>query len=291
MALSDARILFGVHSITPYSRTTGSPYGIAKVIGSASVGLSAELEQLFAGSNKFAWAAESKTVNAELTCKIKEYPNFLFELFLGATVTDNAADSAGTISGFANVKGSTVKDASNGISAVTVSSGNKANLKFGKYLLVATAAGTANLYLLSDIDIQRGTDATYTNDTLLIGSIDVSAATDDDGANTGLSFTKAGTPAFTTGDSAEFYVRPPSADSADIVIGAAGTVFPAFGMLMLAQKRATGEIFEIEAYNVVGSGLPIAMEEQAYSQPEVKLAALYDSTRNAVFKMRAYKPE
>lgn len=289
MTLSAPRILFGIHSITPYRRSTGKPYGIMKVVGSASLGLSADLEQLFAGSNKFAWAAESKTVNAELTIKVKEYPDFLFELFLGASTTANAADAAGTVSGYANVNGSTIKDAVNGLSSISVTTA--ANLKFGHYVLVATAAGTADIYLLSDVDIQRGVDAVYSNDALKIGSLDISAGNDNQGATIGLTFTKAGTPAFTVGDTAEFDVAPPSAASSEIVIGAAGASFPAFGAIIVAQKRATGEIFSIRAFNVVAGGLPIALEEQAFSQPEVKLNCLYDQAQDCVFKMKAYLPE
>jgi hypothetical protein len=143
--------------------------------------------------------------------------------------------------------------------------------------------------LLSDVDIQRGVDAVYANDALKIGSIDISAATDAQ-ANLGLSFTKVGTPAFTVGDTASFVVAPPSTSGADIVVGKAGTVFPAFGAMIVSQKRATGEIFTIKAYNVVADGMPIKMEENAFSQPEVKLACLYDQAQDAVFKIKAYLP-
>lgn len=288
MALSSPRILFGIHSICPYNRVTSKPYGIMKVVGSASLGLSSELEQLFAGSNKFAWAAEAKTVNAELSIKLKEYPNFLFELFLGAAVTDNSPDASGTVSGFVNVKGSSIKNNTNGLSAITVSA--EANLKYGKYMLVATAAGTADLYALSDVDLLRGVDGAFTDDTLKIGSIDISSATEDLGTTNGLSFTKAGTPAFVTGDTAEFYVRPKSSDSAEIVIGSAATTFPAFGAYIVAQKRADGSIFDIEVYNAVANGMPVQLEENAFSQPEVKIACLYDSTKDAVAKMKHYIP-
>lgn len=291
MALTNPRILFGIHSVTPFNRSTGQPYGIAKCIGSASLALTSDLEQLFAGSNKFAWAAEAKTVNSEMTIKLKEYPNFLFELFLGATVTDNAADATGTISGFANVYGSSIKHASNGMSDVAVDSGSGANLKHGKYLLKATGAATAKLFIYSDIDLLRGVDESFTDDTLeLVATIDISSATHDDGANTGLSFVKAGTPAFVTGDTAEFYVRPPSTDSASIVIGKSSTTFPAFGMYAVAQKRADGSIFDMEIYNAVANGMPIPLEEQAFSQPEVKLACLYDSAKDAVAKLTHYIP-
>ncbi len=288
MALPNPRILFGIHSFTPFHRDTHQPYGIAKVIGSASVGMSADLEQLFAGSSKFAWAAEAKTVNAELNVKIKEYPNFLFELFLGASVTENAADAAGTVENFVNVNGATIKDATNGLTSVVVTTA--ANLKYGKYVLVATAADEADLYLLSDIDAARGVDVTYLSGAMKIATVDIGAASQNDGATTGLTFTKVGTPAFTVGHSAEFEVRPPSLASVEIVVGAAGATFQAFGAHIVAQKRATNEIFTIEAYNLIASGLPIALEEQAFSQPEVKLAALYDSDKNCVFKMKHFKP-
>jgi len=292
MSLSNPRIIFGLHSITPVRRSDGLPYGIMKVVGSAAIGLTSDLEQLFAGSNKFAWAAESKTINSEVSMKVKQYPNFLFELFLGATVTATNSDSTGIISEFANLSGSSIKSASNGISGIAIGSGNKGQLKAGRYLLVATAAGTADLYLLSDVDILRGTDGDYTNDTLKIGSIDVSSATDTSlSAAWGLEFTKVGTPAFTVGDTAEFVVAPPAATGgADIDIGKAGATIPAFAAYIVAQKRATGEIFTIMAWNVVANGLPISLEENAFSQPEVKLIALYDSTRNSVFKIKAYNP-
>jgi hypothetical protein len=111
MSLSDPRIIFGIHSISPYNRTTKLPYGILKVIGSANLALNSDLEQLYAGSNKFAWAAENKTVSAELTAKVKAYPGFLFSLFLGATVSDAGADTAGTISTITNQNGSSIVSA------------------------------------------------------------------------------------------------------------------------------------------------------------------------------------
>lgn len=288
--LTAPRIIFGIHSITPYRRSDKLPYGIVKVLGSANLALTAATEKLFGGSNKFAWTAEAKEINAELSVKLKQYPDFLFQLFIGAAVTTNGADSAGTISGTANVNGSSIVNASNGLAAVTVSSGNKANLKYGKYLLVATGAGTADLYSFSDIDIKRGVAASYTNDTLKLATVDISSATDDHGTTIGLSFTKVGTPAFTTGDTAEFTVAPPSTSGADIVIGASTTTLSAIGMYCVAQKRSDGSIFDMEIYNCIPNGLPVDMAEQAFSQPSLKLECFYDSAKDAVCKMKAYLP-
>lgn len=291
--LSDPRILYGVHSITPYSRLDGIPYGILKVIGSANLALSSDLEQLYAGSNKFAWAAENKTVSTELTCKVKAYPGFLFSLFLGATVTDAGSDSAGTISTLTNVKGTSIANGTTGLASVTVKVAAKASLKFGKYLIVATGDDDFDIYALSDIDFTRGTDIDYTDDALKVKAAqtigDTSATLDLD--DLGITITGgSGTVALVTGDSASFEVLPPSSKSSNIVVGKSTDTFPNFGALLLAQKRATGEMFEIDAHNCVGGGLPINLEENAFSQPELKMTCLYDSAKNRVFTIRHIYP-
>ena len=65
MGLSTNRIVYGIHSIAPYSRTDYTPYGILKVLGGGSMTLSAEFEDLFGGSNRYAWASEPKTISSE----------------------------------------------------------------------------------------------------------------------------------------------------------------------------------------------------------------------------------
>jgi hypothetical protein len=292
MALADPRIIYGIHSISPYSRVSKLPYGILKVIGSANLALNSDLEQLYAGSNKFAWAAENKTVSAELTAKVKAYPGFLFSLFLGATVTDAGADTAGTVSTLTNQLGTSVV-ASTGIASIAVKAAQKANLKFGKYVLKVLTSTTVGLYSLSDIDITRGTDGVYTDDTLLI-TLTIAAITTGGTIAMdafGLELTGgAGAISMTVGDTATFSVLPPSTKSSEIVVGKSTDSFPAFGALLLAQKRATGEMFEIDAHNCVGGGLPINLEENAFSQPELKMSCLYDSGLDRVFTIRHILP-
>ncbi len=289
--LSDPRILYGIHSISPYSRTDGTPYGILKVIGSANLALTSALEQLYAGSNKFAWAAENKQVNAELKAKVKAYPGFLFTLFLGATVTDAGVDTAGTITTAVNLKGTSMIAATGSVTPAVLTA-SKANLKFGKYVIVATGATGFDIYLVSDIDITRGTDAVYTDDTLKVGAVaGMATGANSDVAGLGLRFVGgASATAFVTGDSAYFYVNPPSTKTSSIVVGQSTDSFPNFGALLLAQKRATGEMFEIDAHNCVGGGLPINLAENAFSEPELTMACLYDSTLNRVFTIRHILP-
>ena len=290
--LSNPTILYGVHSISPRRISDGMFYGILKVVGSCNLALSTEQEMLYAGSNKFPWAAESKTISTELTAKVKAYPGFLYELFLGATVVESGADSAGSTTGFVDYKGVSIKDATNGISAVNVSAANKANLKFGKYMLKATGAAAVDIYIASDIDLRRGTDVPYEDDLLKITATPVTiAAGSNVVASLGLDFVGVGTPAFVVGDTAYFEVLPPSTKSSRITVGSSYTALPNFGAIMFAQKRATGEMYEIEAFNVVGGGLPIALDEQAFSQPELTMTCLYDSSRDAVFEIRHIVPE
>lgn len=298
MSLSENRILYGIHSITPISRGNGSlakglPYGILKVIGSGNLALSSDLEQLFAGSNKFAWAAESKTVNAELSAKVKAYPGFLFELFMGATVTDTGVDAAGSTGTFANAKGTSVFEATTGVASVAViPSTGAANLKFGRYVLKAVSATTVDIFLSTDIDIKRGTDAVYTDDSLKVsGPHTITSGANTDVATLGLRLAGgSGTIALVSGDTATFEVLPPSSKSSLIKIGGAGDTFPEFAADLLAQKRSTGEIFEMHVYKLVGNGLPINLEENAYSQPELKAIAQYDSEKDGVLEIRHWVP-
>ena len=87
MSLSEPRAIFGVHSVSPYDRDTGEFKGILKVLGSSTVTLAGELIKLNGGSNKYAWAVEQGLISAETTLKTREYPNFLYELFLGKIPT------------------------------------------------------------------------------------------------------------------------------------------------------------------------------------------------------------
>lgn len=294
MSLAEPRIIFGIHSLTPYSRSTGMPYGILKVLSQSNLELTGEQEQLFAGSNKFAWASESKTINTSLAVTVKAYPGFLFELFLGATVTDVlVADADGTISAPVDKFGTTLVDAVTGLaSIVVIPTTGAASLKFGKYIAKATAAKTFKVYILSDIDFARGTDASYVDDTLEVATVvltDTGGTTDV--AALGLRFTSgSGTVLFTTGDTATFEVQPPFAKTSEIIVGKSSSSFPEFGALILAAKRSSGEMFEVDAHKCSASGMPINFAEVAYSSAEMSVICQYDSVLDRVFTIRNVVP-
>lgn len=290
MSLSENRIAFGIHSMCPYSRTDGLPYGILKVLGGGTLSLSAEYEDLFGGSNKFAWASEPKTISSEFSAVVKSMPDFLFELYLGASVTTTAASATGTVAGFANKLGTSVFDATTGIATATVKSGSDADLKGGLYVVKAASTTTVDVYALTDLEFLNGTDLTFVNDALKITSapLSITASTAVEIPSTGVELTGgSGTIGMTASDTAIFYVSAAHGGISSIKIGAAASQFAEHGMLTLGQKRSNGDIFEIEIYKAVGAGFPIAMEETVFAIPELTIKLLYDSALDAVAQIRA----
>lgn len=288
MALSEPRVFFGVHSVAPYSRTTGEFFGIAKVLATSTLSFTGELVKLNGGSNKWPWAIEDGLLSAEISLGLKEYPNFVFELFLGKAPTTNAAEAAGSTSGLANVKGTSMVSVA-GIASVGVKSGSEADVKFGKYIVKALSSTTVDVFMSSDLDFARGTDKVYENDALKITAspLTIVAATPVTIPDFGLELTgDAGAIALVTGDTAEFFVRPINTESTDVTIGATTDFRPEFGMIAMGAKRADDSMVEFDLFRCKGIGLPIGLEENAFSEAEVTVEAFYDAVKNAVFKMR-----
>ena len=290
MALSNPRILYGVHSVSPYSRTTGLPYGMLRVLAGSTFEMSGDQQTLFGGSFRFPWAVENGEINATLTINTKEYPDFLFTLFLGKAPTSIAADTNGDVSGLANVSGVSLFDASTGIATATIESGEEADLKFGKYIIKYVSATTVDVYLLSDVDANRGTDIAYVDDALKItaSALTITSSTAVSIPNTGVELTGgSGTIALAAGDTAEFMVLPIHTGGMEVSIGGSADEFLEFGAILMSSKRATGELFEIDVYRAVGNGLSLGADEKAFSESSITATAFYDSAKNAICKIRA----
>lgn len=292
MALSDPRIVFGVHSVTPYDRVTGEFYGTVRVLGGSSVSLSGELIKLNGGSLKYPWAVEDGLITAEMTLKVKEYPDFLFELFLGKAPTSTGVDSAGSVSTPVETVGTTMIGSTGLASISVIPSTGAANLKFGKYFVKAASATTIDVYASSDIDFAHGTDETFDDDSLLVeAGLTVTTGGNTDAASLGLRFVGgAGVIGMTVGDIATFEVKPPSSKSMEVVVGATSDVFPEFGAIVYAKKRGNNEMFELDLFRCKGVGLPLGLEENAFSEAEIKVEAFYDSAQNGVMKIRHISP-
>ena len=293
MALSNPRQVFGIHSVAPYDRDTGEYKGILKVLGSSSLNFSSEIVENTGGTQKYPYAIEDGIFTAEIALTFREYPDFVFELFLGKAPTSNAAESSGNCSTVANKSGTSLVDATTGIASVSVESGQEADLKFSKYVIVAVSSTTVDVYAGSDIDFARGDDLSYEDDLLKVTS---SALTVPDSGstvsvpNTGVEITGgSGTVSFTSGDTATFETRPINSESTTVTIGAsASQTLPEFGMIAVAAKRGVsgGEMMEFDLFKVKGSGLPIGLEQNSFSEASVTARALYDSDKDGVYSMR-----
>lgn len=285
------RNIFGIHSFTPYNRDTGLAYGILKVLGGGNMELTGETEDLFGGSSKFAYASEQTQIGATATMNVKSYPDFLMELFLGGNVTALSAAANGEVRGLANMKGTSVNQTSTGVANVGLKSGDEADAKFGRYVMKAKTATDVSIYLLTDVDFNRGNKGSYLDNALLIaddvtipgtgGTVDV--------ADYGLEITGgSGTVAMTVGDTAIFDVLPPHSGGSEITIGSETSSFPAFGAFLVAQKRSNGELFQIQAFNCNGSGMPFPMQEKTWMISDLTMKLLRDEDLDAVMKITAF---
>lgn len=294
MALSAPRTIFGIHEAVPYSRTDGVPYGILRVLANSSLQLTGELVELMGGSNRYSWDVQDGNINVEISLALKEYPNFLFELFLGKAPTDTSASTSGTVMvALANKNGTSLLNASTGVASVAAKAGSESDMKFGKYVVKAASATTVDVYVKSSVDFARGTDKEYQDD---YGKITASALTISTGAAVevpgfGIELTGgSGTIAMTTGDTAEFEIAPPHNGVTDVNIGANTDVYPEFGMVMTAEQKGNGEMVDVEAYRCKAIGLPLGFQEKAFSESEITAKAFYDSTLNRVLRVRHVKP-
>lgn len=289
MALSDPRIFYGVHSFTPYSRSTGLPYGTLRVLGNSSFGLEGELVELRGGSSKFPFAVEESNITAELTIATKEYPDFLFEIFLGKAPTSNAAEASASVTTLTNKSGDSVADGSTGITSVAVKSGSEADVKFGNFVVVAASTTTVDVYAMSNVDFNRGTDKSFENDALKITASALTITTDTavEIPGFGVELTGgSGTIGMTANDTATFTSRPINVGSTNVTVGGSADTFPEFGAILLASQRGDGEMLELDVFRCKAAGLPIGLTEKEFSEAEVTATAFYDSAQNGIFKMR-----
>lgn len=294
MSLSNPRAFYGVHSWTPYSRTDATFYGTVKVLKSSSLSLAGTLVDLMGGSSKYPWATEEAEIKAELSLKFGEYPDFLFTLFLGKAPTPVTAEASGNASTLTNYKGSSVKAATTGIASVAVKSGSESDVKFGKYTVVAVSATTVDVYFSSDADIGRGTNGSYTTDTLKIAA---ALAVTTSGVLTTITgfgidlVGGSGTIAMVVGDSATFSTRPVNSGGMTVRIGgSADSSFPEFGSICMGQKRGNQEMIELDIFRCKAAGMPLNFEENAFSQGEVKIKVMYDSALDGIIDVRHVKP-
>lgn len=290
MGLSAPRVVYGIHSATFYNPKTGLPYGTMRVLGNGTFSMEGETIELRGGSNRFPWSIQDGNVNATLELTTKEYPDFMMELFLGKK-PNASLSSTGAVENFANKIGTSIKNASNGISGIAPLSGSEANLKFTKYVLKAVDATHVDVYAMSNVDFNRGTDVDFQNDLLkLTASPLVIAVGSNTIASLGLEFTGVGIIAFTADDTAVFEVVPAHSGASDVVVGGLSDIFPEFGVVLMTQQLGSGEMFEIDVFKAKAIGMNLGAQEKAFSETPVSAKAYYDADKGGICKIRAIKP-
>ena len=290
MALSQPRSIFGIHEIVPYNKVTKEIYGTMRVLGGSTLSLSPELIDLNGGSSRYPWDSEVGLISSEMTITAREYPDWAFELFLGKKPTSvTTASTVATVSVAANAQGTSVINATNGISAVQfIPAVGEPDAKYGEYIIKAVSATEVDVYISTSITFDRGQDVSWIDDSLKINSAPITIAV---GANPiptfGIEFTGIGTPAFVVGDTATFSVATPFNAKMNVTIGGSADIFPKFGCYIYSQKKGSGGMFKIDAFNVQAGGLPIGFTEKEWSEAEITAKLLYDSTRNGVFAIES----
>jgi len=292
MGLSDPRGIYGVHSATPYNRTNGSFYGTLKVLDGSSLNVEGSQVNLMGGSSKYPWAVEQGEYKVEMSLKISQFENFLFELFLGKAPTENAAEVAGSVTTLTS-KVTGILNASTGIASVGLKSGQSASVKFARYVVKYVSATTVDVFAASDVDAARGTDYAYQNDLLKItaSALTITSGGATEIPGTGLEFTGgSGTIALVAGGVATFDSRPINTASSTVRVGASESqTNPEFGCIVIAQKRSNDEMVELDCFRCLGSGMPLGFEKNAWATAEIKVAVFYDSAKNGVFDFRHVK--
>jgi len=291
MALSAPRVVFGIHSATFYNPLSGLPYGTLRVLGNGTFSMTGTTIELRGGSNRFPWSIQDGNIDAKIDITTREYPDFMMELFLGKAPTAVVSDATGDVNGFVNMFGTSIKNGTNGISAIAPSIGNEASLKFGKLILKAVSANTFDIYGISNVDFARGTDVDFQNDLLKINAAPITAVA---GAVTvaslGLEFTVIGIPAFIINDTAVLDVLPIHIGASSAVVGGLADVFPEFGCILLCQQLGSGEMVEIDVFKAKAIGANLGAAEKAFSETPISAKAYFDSAKNGICKITMIKP-
>jgi len=291
MALSNPRINFSIHTIAPYARATkkigdttfykGQPFGLFRVLGDASFNLNATSVQLYGGSSPYAWASEITQVDAEFVCNVKESPDMLYSIFGGADINKTAANADGSVVALQNGNGDSVFNATTGIASATIKSGSESDLKFDKYIIVATGATAVDVYAMTNLQFSKVTALTYQNDALKITAapLTIVTATAVEVPNTGIELTGgSGTIALDTNDTAVYSTMGAHGGISKIDLGKEGVVFPEHGMVIYGKERSSGELMEIEIFKAqAASGMVIPMTEGDFQITDLTVKALFDS--------------
>jgi hypothetical protein len=277
MGLNNPVIFEGVQSVDFIDKTTNLTLGRLRVLQSAELSHEIAKTQLFGGASKTAYASADGVATTTLTVVANEYPYWLVELASGGSATDRVAEATGSVETMVDIVGTSMTDGTAGFTpSATV--GQEALLKSGSYRVVATAAQTADLYVVG-ANI-AGSD--FVSDDLKIASLDLSAA--DINAEYGLTFTPNGTAALVVGDISEFEVRAINTDSYKLSVGSETDILKNVE-IVVAGKVSSGKQAILTCFNCKGGSLPLSFAPDTFSEISLEFDVLYCPSVDGAFEV------
>lgn len=277
MAIEKVRDFFGIKYLIPYDLDTLKPIVVLRVIGEVSFENEIESVELLGGHSDAPWDIEYGQPSPSMTGVVREYPAELYGLMETVTVTENAAETSGNIGTPTNHQGTSII-ASPGVTLITANPSYLTNLKFGRYILRATAAQTLDLYIAGLVDEFEDIEALVVSgiSTTTTGSVAINAA--------GIVLTIAGSPAYTIGDTAAFEVRPVNTGSTEVLVGA-GTPPTNFGVRVVFPRKTDGVLHYIDVFNVSGRGMPWKGVSREFSEFNINWKPAVRASDGAIYQM------
>lgn len=287
MAFSNPVTAFGIHQVTIEDRTTFDRF-TALVLGDFGNENKEEQIPLQGGSSSFPWDTASGYADSKISLTFMQYDLNVLKYLGGynsttANYTEDAdGDAAGAVSALVNKSGTSVFNATTGIASGAPKSSE--NPVFGNYLVKAVSATTVDVYLDNNLD-----GVAFVDDALKITSspltITASTGVDIPGANVTLTG-GSGTIGMTTGDIAQFTVKPINTYNFEYKGGGAGTVKPEFKLTAFLEKLDT-KYRVIEYPRVKANGISFNAKKKDWSSFESELMILNDTTAGYAFKFTA----
>lgn len=277
MSIEKVRDFFGIKYLIPYNLTTKKPLAVLRAVGEVSFENKVDAVKLSGGHTEAPYDVEYGQPEPTMSGTVREYPAELFQILEVCGVTENAAEASGALAASpTNGQGTSVISSVNGIQTITISTA--ANLIFGQYVLVATAAQTLDLHIngLSDEFLDIDAKVVEGISTTTAGTVAVAAA--------GISLTVTGTPNYTIGDTAYVDIRPINTGSTEVLVGA-GTTPSNFGVRCIFPRKSDGVLHYIDVFNVAARGMSWKGVSREFSEFEINWSPMARTSDGAVYQL------
>ena len=277
MTIEKVRDFFGIRYLIPYDIDTKLPIVVLRAVGEISFENEIESVDLVGGHADAPYDTEFGQPSPVMSGTVREYPAELFQIMETFTITENAAEASGAIGTPTNHQGTSIFK-NPGITNITANPSQLANLKFGMYVLKATAATTLSLYIAGLVDDFDDIEA-------LVESSISTTTTASVAINTqGIVLTVTGVPNYTVGDTCAFEVRPVNTGSTQVLVGA-GTAPSNFGVRCVFPRKTDGVLHYIDVFNVSGRGMPWKGVSREWSEFAINWKPLARASDGAVYQM------